>query len=182
MSDPDNPRFRKALAVVLDHEGGFVDDRDDPGGATNHGVSLRWLRTLGEAGDTDGDGDVDTDDIRALEMHDVVRLYHERWWVPHGYDSFPDSTVAIKTFDLAVNMGSKAAHRVLQRAIRASSGEALIDDGMIGPVTRQGLANCEPASLLAAVKSEAAGHYRLIAATKPRMKKFLRGWLNRAYS
>ena len=182
MTGPDDPCFRKALTVVLNHEGGFVDDPDDPGGATNFGVSLRWLRTLGELGDIDRDADIDVDDIHALETHDVAKLYHDQWWAPHGYGAFPDPAVAIKTFDLAINMGARAAHRILQRAIRASSGEALIDDGIIGPVTRQALAACVTASLLAAMKSEAAGQYRLIAATKPRLTKFLHGWLSRAYS
>ncbi|SPM44720.1 Uncharacterised protein [Orientia tsutsugamushi] len=36
--------------------------------------------------------------------------------------------------------------------------------------------------LLAALKSEAAGYYRTLAATQPRQAKFLKGWLKRAYA
>ena len=32
---------------IIAREGGFVDDPDDPGGATQHGVTIGTLRCLG---------------------------------------------------------------------------------------------------------------------------------------
>jgi hypothetical protein len=32
---------------ILDREGGFVNDPDDPGGATNFGVTIHTMRRLG---------------------------------------------------------------------------------------------------------------------------------------
>ena len=49
---------------IVAREGGFVDDPDDPGGVTNHGVTLTTLRRLGI--DLDGDGRVGRDDLRRL--------------------------------------------------------------------------------------------------------------------
>jgi len=40
--------------AIVAREGGFVDDPDDPGGATQYGVSLATLRRLGI--DLTGDG------------------------------------------------------------------------------------------------------------------------------
>ena len=44
-----------AKGIVL-REGGFVNDPDDLGGATNFGVTIHTMRRLGL--DLDGDGDV----------------------------------------------------------------------------------------------------------------------------
>jgi lysozyme family protein len=185
--------FQAALHHVLRHEGGFVDDAADPGGATNWGVSLRWLRSLGDTdgdgyadGDFDRDGDVDAADIARLTRDQAAALYHERWWLPLGYRAWPASTVATKAFDLAVNMGATSAHRCVQRALRAVTGQALVEDGVIGPATLAAMRRRPPAAwsdaeLRAALKSEAAGHYRLLIARNPKLARFENGWLNRAY-
>jgi lysozyme family protein len=48
---------RDIAGDIVAREGGFVDDPDDPGGATKHGVTIHTMRRLGL--DLDGDGDVD---------------------------------------------------------------------------------------------------------------------------
>jgi P2 family phage contractile tail tube protein len=49
----------------------------------------------------------------------------------------------------------------------------------IDPINMIG--NVNGADLLAALKSEAAGFYRLIAQANPSQQKFINGWLQRAY-
>lgn len=176
-----DPRFVVAVTKTLKHEGFKSDDPDDPGGATNWGTSLRWLRTKGLFGDFDGDGDVDKDDIWMMTEADAVEVYHRFWWSANGYAEFQLTTGA-KIFDLAINMGPKPAHRILQRAVRAVAGERLVDDGVIGPATRDAVKRVSPESLRPAIRSEAAGHYRLLIAKKPVFEKYRNGWLNRAYS
>lgn len=79
-----------------------------------------------------------------------------------------------------MNLGIRAATIILQRALRSAS-IYVPEDGLMGPVTISAVLNSEPNILLAAMKSEAAGYYRLIAAKNPSQQKFLQGWLNRAY-
>lgn len=60
---------------VVAREGGYVndpDDPDDPGGATNHGVTIHTVRRLGL--DLEGDGQVDEQDVRVLDrdLHATV--------------------------------------------------------------------------------------------------------------
>ena len=40
--------FADVVAMTLAHEGGLVDDGDDPGGITNRGISLRFLQGEGK--------------------------------------------------------------------------------------------------------------------------------------
>lgn len=174
-------RFAQAVRGVLHHEGFFSDDPDDPGGATKYGISLRWLRAKGGWGDFDGDGDVDRDDIWAMREEDAVEAYHRFWWQAYGYGDF-QLVVGAKVFDLAVNMGPLPSHRILQRGVRAAGGPVLVDDGMLGPMTRAGVAQVSPEDLRVAMRSEAAGHYRLLIRGNRTFEKYRRGWLNRAYA
>lgn len=184
-----DPLFHAALDFLFPHEGGLVDDPDDPGGITNYGVSLRWLAKAGlldldgdghADGDINLDGDIDADDIRALSREDAGTLYRGHWWDRHRYGDLPPA-IAVKTLDLSVNMGARQAHRCLQRAVRACWWP-LTDDGLIGPKTRSAIGAAPPEPLLSAFCSEAAGFYRQLVATNARRAKYLDGWLNRAYA
>ena len=168
--------FEYAIKLVLKHEGGYVNHHQDPGGATNYGVSLRYLQSIGE-GDFDFDGDIDADDIKKMTVDDAKKLYWKYWWLPNKYDLIAYNDVAAKIFDLAVNMGSKQAHKIVQRSVRSASGEILVEDGILGIKSLQAINICESKALLPAIRSESAGFYRSL--NKP---AFINGWLNRAYA
>ncbi len=185
----DYKKFRRALVIVLEHEGGYVDNPDDPGGVTNYGISLRTLAKL-DGVDMDGDGAADYDfngdgiingqDIREMGEADVRRFYYHEFWQKYSYGSLP-LNVAIKVFDLSVNMGPRQAHKILQRALMAN-GHHLKDDGIIGSITRTLVGVTAEACLIAALRAEAAGFYRGLAAQSDNYETFLKGWLRRAYS
>ncbi len=74
--------IRLYAPMLFDSEGGFVNDPDDAGGATNMGVTLRTWRKVGY--DIDGDGDIDKDDLKSLSKADVIwnvlkPYYWDRW-------------------------------------------------------------------------------------------------------
>lgn len=171
--------FDTAIRRVLEHEGHFSDHPNDPGGPTRWGISLRFAKSIGL--DVDMDGDVDIEDIRKLPLERAVAVYREHWWDRYGYGQF-GLTIGGRVFGFAVNMGARPAHRVLQRALRAATGVALVDDGFIGPKTRQAFADAEVKALLPALRAEAAGHYRVLVASNQMLRPFLRGWEARAYA
>lgn len=154
-----------AVERVLANEGGYSSNPDDPGGATNFGISARSHPGLA---------------VVALTRNAAVEIYWREWWLRFGFAQLP-AAAAAKTFDLAVNMGAGHAIECLQRAIRAC-GRLVTEDGVIGAATAAQAARADPAALMAALRSELAAHYRLVAANQEASgNRFLKGWLTRAY-
>jgi len=179
--------FERAIPTVLYHEGRYVDHPCDPGGATNFGISLRFLMQTGDLncdgwrdGDINQDGVINAEDIKALSEERATELYRIYFWIKNNYGEIEDQAIATKIFDLAVNMGSYSANKVAQQAVRAASGLSLATDGIMGSQTFRGINYCKPNLLMVALKSEAAGYYRSIRYNGS--KDFIKGWLNRAYS
>lgn len=158
-------KFKKAFNYLLKNEGGYVNNSTDPGGETKYGISQRSYPNL---------------NIRQLSLKDAQKIYFCDYWLKGKFEQIPDENVASQLFDLSVNLGIRATTIVLQRALR-SVGINVVEDGLLGSQTLSGVIFSKPSNLLAAIKSEAAGYYRLIAAKNPQQQKFLNGWLNRAY-
>lgn len=164
--------FEKAHAFVARMEGGFVDDPADPGGTTNYGVSLRFLKTQGlEVGDIDGDGDIDADDIRALTPERAAGVLRRSFWDVFPLDNVPDP-LALAVYDTAVNMGVGQAKRLTQKALSVDA------DGRWGPLTWAAIKACTETVALALVECRRA-RYAALVRNNPALGKFSRGWENR---
>ena len=167
ISAPDaySPEFLTAVQRVLADEGGDSSNPADPGGVTRFGISARSHPGL---------------DIATLTRDAAVKIYWREWWLRFGFAQLP-AAIAAKTFDLAVNIGAANAIECLQRALRAC-GLPVTEDGVLGPATAAAAAHADPAALMAALRSELAAHYRLVAANQKCGANFLKGWLTRAYA
>lgn len=173
--------FEPAIAVVLEHEGGWSDDPADPGGATKWGVSLRYLSGLeNAAGDLDGDGDVDADDVRGMSLEAAREIYRRRWWDAAPFAAIESQAVATKALDLCVNRGMSRGVKLLQEAVRRAGGEVVMD-GLFGPNTLAAVNGLPAGWVLTELRSAASASYQRLVAVRPRLRRFLRGWLRRAY-
>jgi len=190
-------RFEHAFADLLGIEGGFVDDPVDRGGATKYGISLRFLKAVGQIDedldgyadfDLDMDGDIDGADIRKLTIGDAKSLYKRSFWQPLHCDVFP-KPLGEMLFDQGVNGGNRAAKKMLQQAInrvshdfRMSMGTINVD-GDIGPITMGAVATIwrrHSDDLANAFREVVKDRYRAIVRRNPSQARFLKGWLNRA--
>lgn len=173
-----NGRFEYCIAPVLEHEGGLSEDKRDPGGTTQWGISLRFAKQHNI--DIDDDGDTDEIDIKSLTVKQAKELYRRYWWDRYRYFAFNDIDVAAKVLDLSVNMGANGAHKVLQRAINSISQEKIKVDGILGGQTFGAANSADPKALRIALREAAKQRYLSILQNNPNMEWARNGWLRRA--
>ncbi|MGI3163064.1 holin-associated N-acetylmuramidase [Pseudooceanicola sp. 200-1SW] len=113
---------------IVAREGGFVNDPDDPGGATNFGVTIHTMRRLGL--DLDRDGDVDVADVRALTRDQAADIFLDHYLFAPRIHELPEALVDT-VFDMNVNAGANAV-KILQRLLR-EFGQDVAVDGALGP-------------------------------------------------
>lgn len=162
------PAFDRAMQFVLRFEGGFVDHVADPGGATNHGISLRFAVSNGTLVDLDRDGDVDADDIRLVTPAIAAEIYRANFWDAVRGDDLP-AIVAVVAFDAAINCGAARAVRWLQAAVGASQ------DGVLGPRTLAALRASDHRAVASEMIAQRFAHH----AGLPTWRTFGMGWARR---
>ncbi|CAN5783370.1 holin-associated N-acetylmuramidase [soil metagenome] len=170
---------------IVRREGGFVNDPADPGGATNHGVTIHTMRRLGL--DLNGDGKVDERDVRLVTPAKAVEIYVEHYYTAPKIDLLPEALQA-SVFDMQVNGGTHAV-RLLQRLL-GRFGLRLKEDGVIGPLTAAAARDAmeqAPDHLVDAYGIERRNYYYRLADQRPTLRKFARrrdggkgGWIVRS--
>ena len=170
---------------IIAREGGYVNDPDDPGGATKHGVTIHTMRRLGL--DLDGDGAVTARDVRRLTRDQAREIFVSRYFRAPGIAALPPAPHA-SVFDMQVNAGSHAV-RILQRLL-GDMGEPVAVDGRIGPQTIAAAARAHdraPDHIADAYGIARRNYYYRLADRRPASRKFARrrnggkgGWIRRA--
>lgn len=178
--------FEKAHLKLAILEGGWAHHKSDPGGATNYGISIRFLKLLGDSdgdgwldGDLDRDGDVDIDDVRNMTPEQAKQLYNDNFWNRYKYSLIEDQRLADKLLCLSVHTGPGRAHRILQEALSVNAEIKI--DGIIGPNTRTIANSIDPQWTRIEIAQKAAKFYRSLEAANADLGTFIKGWLNRAY-
>lgn len=153
--------FDRSLAAVLVHEGGYVNDPRDPGGATNKGVTQAvyddWRARHGLAKRS----------VRALEQDELQAIYRHNYWDQVKGDDLP-AGVDYATFDFAVNSGVGRAARFLQAAA------GVVQDGAIGPATLAAVGR-DPAHIVSTLIDNRLAFLRALGT----FKTFGKGWTAR---
>lgn len=142
--------FDKAVAVILDNEGGYSHDPKDKGGETKYGISARSFPKL---------------DIKNLTKEQAIEIYRKEYWDKIQGDRLP-YPIALQVFDMAVNAGVSPAVKMLQEIAKTYK------DGVVGNKTIEASFKIDPFSYFASRikfydKAKDNGGYK-------------QGWLNRA--
>ena len=151
-------KFDDIIEVVLHHEGGYVNDPDDPGGETNFGIAKRSHPDV---------------DIKNLTKEGAKEIYKEHYWDKNKVESLSEELRHIY-FDMCVNQGRGRAVKILQHAANAKGAELKVDGGM-GPMTIAAMDGVE----LDRVRAYRIKYYADLVTRKPDLEKFYFGWFRR---
>lgn len=109
----EDKNFLKAIPIILESEGGYVNDPNDPGGETKYGISKRAYPN---------------EDIKNLTLEKAQMIYRRDYWDAMRCGEMPYE-VALMVFDTGVNMGTDTSAKMLQTALKVGV------DGKIGKIT-----------------------------------------------
>lgn len=162
-----SPAFLRAFAFTCSEkiEGGYSDDKNDPGNytggkigegellGTKFGISAKAYPLL---------------DIKSLTREQARDIYARDYWLAAKCDQLPPR-LALCHFDFAVNAGIDRANKVLQRSL------GVVDDGVIGPVTIRAAKLKEQNDSCAEYLAERAMFY----ASLKQYDRYGKGWMRR---
>jgi len=164
MADP-----KIAIEAVLAIEGGYTNDPNDPGGETKFGICKREYPEL---------------DISSLTKEQAYEIYIRDYWNKCRLSEFVNQKIANEVFEQAVNLGWKRASLILQEALYYM-GKNIKVDGWVGPKTIEAVNSIpdrEIPLLLKFLNGIQFCYYRSIVRRNPKLKKFIRGWVNKRIS
>ena len=170
---------------IVAREGGYVNDPDDPGGATKFGVTIGTMKRL--AMDLTGDDKITVADVKKLTRGQAKKVFVRDYFYRPKINILPEVLQA-SVFDMYVNSGGNAV-KILQRLLR-DMGQSVDVDGAIGPQTASAAENAAavaPEHLADAYGIARRNYYYQLADRRSTSRKFARrldggkgGWITRA--
>ena len=152
--------FDAIIEKVLQHEGGYVNDKDDLGGETKYGITKRFYPHL---------------DIKNLTREQAKDIYYKDYWIPSKASKLPED-LRYAYFDCVVNTGQYRAVRILQQACNNKNTFTIKEDGKIGAATISACKKLESDRFV----SYRILFYSLLISENPTQEKFWYGWYKRA--
>lgn len=160
-------QYLKAFEFTKQNEGGFVNDARDKGGATIFGVSSKWFPEVYR----------ELLDCQNSEVDDILKaFYYVEFW-NDLYDEIFFEPLAIRLFDLSVNVSKKRAIKLLQKTFNDLSQSKISEDGSFGTGTLRAV-NLPPIvhpNFYLSYLKQAEAYYRSLKD----FDVFGKGWINR---
>ena len=157
--------FPKCVDIVLAKEGGFSNDPNDPGGATNFGITQKtlsaWLEDRGQSAAA-------IDDVKKLTRDTACEIYRTNYWNKLRCEDLPPG-VDLVTFDFGVNAGPGRSAKLLQKAVGAA------DDGSVGDATIAAARAKSPQEVVRKMSELRLDYYRSLSG----FATYGHGWSNR---
>ena len=169
--------YNDPIGLILEHEGGYVNHKDDKGGATNFGVTIgTYSKWLGR--------EASIDEVKNMKVETAREIYETQYFTGPRIDTLPEPPQTL-ILDMAINHGPRNAIRMMQRTINLAGFGPVDADGAIGPQTRRAAEDAASAMgnyFQNAIVEERLKFYNRIVERRESQRVFLRGWTRRAES
>ena len=164
-------KLENLLPFIEKWEGGYVDDPQDLGGATNMGVTIGTWKTVGY--DKDGDGDIDVDDLKQITREDMKEcVLRPHYWNRCRADEIKSQAIANIMVDWVWASGVTGIKQV-----QALLGVKV--DGIVGEKTLNAINSAQQRELFMRIKEARVAYVELICTKRPTNLRFRKGWLRR---
>lgn len=160
--------YKKLAPFILKWEGGFANDKNDSGGATNKGVTIATFRQYYGNGKT-------ADDLKSITDEQWMHVFKQGYWDRWRGDDIVSQSVANMLVDWLWHSGSYGI-RLPQKVLKVEI------DGKVGGGTLTAVNSKDPKTLFAQLKAERLAYFERLCTNSPKNRKFLTGWKNRVNS
>ncbi|HDK5951965.1 TPA: hypothetical protein M4Y80_005301, partial [Klebsiella pneumoniae] len=170
--------FSKISSVILQHEGGYVNDPNDRGGETNMGITIATWRAYAPS---DLGIEATTNTLRNMTKEQAEIIYYNHYWEPKGFCKLETIKIALMLYDWTITSGRavtqvrKMLHNEYNINLVVSN---TMDDDMIHCIN----AIEDQEQLLSRIAEVRKEYYRSLTITngEPNAQvRFLTGWINR---
>ena len=94
--------FSKISSVILQHEGGYVNDPNDRGGETNMGITIATWRAYAPS---DLGIEATTNTLRNMTKEQAEIIYYNHYWEPKGFCKLETIKIASMLYDWTITSG-----------------------------------------------------------------------------
>ena len=160
--------FSQLVALVIDSEGGYVNNPHDKGGPTKYGVAWNYnADELHHLFPETFPAKCPATKIEELTLDQAKELYYHKYWLSSGAAGLTSINLAYIHFDTAVNCGTGAAKRFLELL----GGNVRTVDG------KNGANHGDFRGLMLDYVAQRLRYYTHCPAAQK--QEFLEGWVNR---
>lgn len=162
----------KLVPFILQWEGGFVNDPDDLGGATNRGVTIGTYATYCKK---KGYPAPTVERLKNLSEKDWAEILKTLYWDRWKADNIASQSVANILVDWVWASGVNGI-KIPQKLLGVTV------DGIVGAKTLTAVNARNPKELFEEIKEARVQFIEDICRKRPANNKFKKGWLNRINS
>lgn len=169
--------FKLTIPFTKEKEGGFVNDPDDAGGATNMGVTLNTYAAYCQK---KGYAKPGVEQLKKLTGKQWQEIMRTMYWDVVGGDDIQSQSVALAVYDWAVHSGPATAIKHVQRILGVKA------DGIVGPITLAAINSVSPLPLFGQIQQARLKFLGSLCTSGDEQsinnRKFLNGWVRRVKS
>lgn len=164
-------KLEEYFPTLLSHEGGFKNHPNDPGGATNKGITLNTFKNYSE--------DLlsvkpTIENLKRLADKQAAAIYEIGYWNPSGAGNISDKQFGWLHFDTYLNGGASSV-------LKATTNYFGESNGTINSLNTI-LKTNSVADVFNTYKQERLNRFERIIKNNPKLDTFRQGWINRVNS
>lgn len=160
--------YKELVPFILKWEGGYTNNKNDAGGATNKGVTLATFRQFYGKDKT-------TADLKNITEAQWMHIFKVGYWDKWRADNIKSQSVANMLVDWLWHSGTYGI-RLPQKVLKVEI------DGIVGDKTVAAVNAADSKKLFNALKAERLNYFDRICANSTKKRTFLNGWRNRVDS